>query len=83
MKEESDLKLNRVECPKCHSIWLDGTHYWSGTGKRGDEETLNNLVCAKLSDNTCINPKKISGQQYENADSWEKRLQFINNWSPE
>lgn len=83
MKENSDLSLNRKECPKCSAVWLDGKHYWSGTGREGNEETLNNLVCAKLGDHTCINPKRLMGKQYDAADSWEKRSQFIDNWSPE
>ena len=82
MKENSDLSLNRLECPKCGAVWLNGVHYWK-TGILGDEKTLNNLVCSNLSDNTCINPQKQLGKLYEDKDSWEKRSQFIRNWSPE
>tara|TARA_A100001391_G_scaffold126630_2_gene86596 strand:- start:3037 stop:3285 length:249 start_codon:yes stop_codon:yes gene_type:complete len=82
MRENSDLSLNRSECPKCGAVWLNDEHYWR-TGQKGNEETLNNLVCATLGNHQCINPKKLIGKQYDSADSWEKRSQFINNWSPE
>ena len=35
-KQVSDLKIDRVECPKCGAIWLNGQHTWS-TGMKGDE----------------------------------------------
>ena len=73
MKEFSDLKLNRKECPKCNAIWINGQHYWSGTGNKGNESDLAGLVCNNLGDDTCINPSKGS----EGGDTWEKRLEFI------
>lgn len=80
--EESNLKINRTECPKCGAVWLNGQHYWK-TGSLGDEKTLNNLVCATHGDDTCINPNKQSGVMYENHDTWESRSGFIKQWKPE
>jgi len=65
-------------CPKCEAKWLDGKHYWS-TGVAGSEHDLAGLVCNRLGDHTCINPCKGS----EEGDTWEKRLEFIDNWSPD
>jgi hypothetical protein len=28
------------ECPKCGATWIGGQHYWSGTGKLGNELSL-------------------------------------------
>lgn len=75
-KELSDLKLERKECPKCGAIWLNGQHIWNGTGAKGDEEVLNNLVCSKFRDGTCINPK-ARDEMYANKDSWAKRLSHL------
>tara|TARA_B100000925_G_scaffold124053_1_gene92161 strand:+ start:521 stop:766 length:246 start_codon:yes stop_codon:yes gene_type:complete len=72
MKELSDLKLERKECPKCGAVWMNGEHYWK-TGSKGNEHDLAGLVCNQLGDNTCINPMK--GQ--EGGDTWEKRLEFL------
>ena len=72
-KETSDLFLNRVECPKCGALWINGQHYWR-TGARGSEEDLAGLVCNNLGDSNCINPQN----GFEGGDTWEKRLQFIN-----
>ena len=72
MKELSDLKLERKECPKCGAIWMNGIHYWN-TGSKGNQLDLAGLVCNKLSDSQCINPMK--GQ--EGGDTWEKRLEFL------
>jgi hypothetical protein len=69
-RELSDLKLERKECPKCGATWLNGQHYWSGTGREGDPHDLAGLVCNKLGDNTCINPCKGS----DSGDTWGKRL---------
>jgi hypothetical protein len=80
MKEESDLKLNRKECPKCGAIWLNNRHYWN-TGVSGDERTLSNLVCSKLGDSTCINPQR-SGEHYVGHDTWDARAKFISDWNP-
>lgn len=73
MREFSDLKLNRKECPKCNAIWINGEHYWSGTGNKGNELDLAGLVCNNLGDDTCINPSRGC----EGGDTWEKRLEFI------
>ena len=72
-KELSDLKLTRRECPKCGAIWINGQHIWSGTGNTGNEDDLAGLVCNKLGDETCINPKKGS----DKGDTWEARLAYM------
>lgn len=69
-KEVSDLKLTRVECPKCSATWINGQHYWSGTGNKGNEADLAGLVCNKLADDSCINPMRGS----DAGDTWAKRL---------
>jgi hypothetical protein len=69
-KELSDLSIDRKECPKCGAIWLNGQHYWSGTGKEGDPHDLAGLVCNNFGDETCINPCKGS----TSGVTWEKRL---------
>tara|TARA_B100000900_G_scaffold112136_1_gene93790 strand:+ start:1056 stop:1292 length:237 start_codon:yes stop_codon:yes gene_type:complete len=74
MKELSDLKLERKECPKCGAIWMNGQHYWN-TGSKGNELDLAGLVCNKLGNNQCINPLK--GQS--GGDTWEDRLEYLKN----
>jgi hypothetical protein len=69
-KEMSDLSIERKECPKCGATWINGQHYWSGTGKLGNELDLAGLVCNRLGDDTCINP--CVGK--DGGDTWEKRL---------
>lgn len=44
---------------------------------KGDEETLHNLVCSKVNDPECINPKYKKGGIYGNKDTWEARAKFI------
>ena len=72
-RELSDLKLDRKECAKCSAIWINGQHIWSGTGAVGNEDDLAGLVCNKLGDHQCINPKKGS----DTGDSWEARLAYM------
>ena len=43
-RELSDLTLSRAECPKCHAVWINGEHIWSGTGNKGNELDLAGLV---------------------------------------
>tara|TARA_B100000902_G_scaffold81953_1_gene86573 strand:+ start:318 stop:539 length:222 start_codon:yes stop_codon:yes gene_type:complete len=43
-------------CPKCEATWIGGQHFWTGTGKMGNELDLAGLVCNKYGDETCINP---------------------------
>jgi len=69
-RELSDLKLERKECPKCGAVWINGQHYWSGTGNKGNELDLAGLVCNNLGDNQCINP--VRGQ--DGGDNWDKRM---------
>ena len=78
-RELSDLKLDRKECPKCGATWLNGQHYWSGTGKKGNELDLAGLVCNRLGDNNCINPCR--GQ--DGGDTWAARLEELENNGPE
>jgi hypothetical protein len=80
-KEISDLSLKREECPKCKAVWLNGRHYWTGTGNPGDPETLSNLVCNRVDDPQCINPSYKKGHIYKDKDSWEKRKIFIDSFS--
>ena len=77
-KEMSDLTITRAECPKCGAVWINGQHYWSGTGKLGNELDLAGLVCNKLGDDTCINPCKGS----EGGVTWEQRLTELENDHP-
>jgi hypothetical protein len=72
-KELSDLKMERIECPKCGAIWINGQHRWSGTGNKGSELDLAGLVCNKLGDETCINPLK--GE--DGGDTWKKRFEDL------
>ena len=69
-REFSDLTMSRTECPKCGATWLNGQHYWSGTGKLGDPHDLAGLVCNKFGNHQCINPVKGS----DSGDTWERRL---------
>jgi len=69
-KELSDLSMERKECPKCGATWLNGQHYWSGTGKPGNELDLAGLVCNKFGNETCINP--CMGM--EGGVTWKERL---------
>ena len=73
-REFSDLKMDRVECPKCGATWINGQHRWSGTGTLGSEADLAGLVCNDHGDFQCINPAK--GQ--EGGDTWEKRMEDLN-----
>ena len=78
-KETSDLSIERKECPKCGATWLNGEHYWSGTGKKGNELDLAGLVCNKLGDNRCINPCR--GQ--DGGTTWADRLEQLDQDYPE
>ena len=69
-KELSDLSMERKECPKCGATWLNGQHYWSGTGKPGNELDLAGLVCNRFGNETCINP--CMGM--EGGVTWKERL---------
>ena len=69
----TDLKLERVECPKCGAMWINGEHRWGGTMNRGNELDLAGLVCNKLGDHRCINPMKGK----EGGQTWEYRAGFI------
>lgn len=61
-------------CPTCETRFIDGVHYWSGTGKRGNPLDLAGLVCNKIcGDRPCINPSK----GMEGGMTWEKRLKNL------
>ena len=53
---QPSLTSDTKTCPKCGATWIGGQHYWSGTGKLGNELDLAGLVCNNLGDETCINP---------------------------
>lgn len=72
-RDFSNLSIERKECPKCGALWLNGQHYWSGTGKEGDPHDLAGLVCNKHGDDTCINPCKGS----DSGVTWEKRFDVL------
>jgi len=78
-KELSDLSVERKECPKCGALWINGQHYWSGTGKKGNELDLAGLVCNNHGDETCINP--CVGM--EGGVTWQKRLTELSEDFPE
>jgi hypothetical protein len=78
-RELSDLKLERKECPKCGAVWINGQHYWSGTGNKGNELDLAGLVCNNLGDDQCINP--VRGQ--DGGDNWEKRMEDLERFGEE
>tara|TARA_B100000073_G_scaffold304802_1_gene273619 strand:+ start:7289 stop:7546 length:258 start_codon:yes stop_codon:yes gene_type:complete len=81
-KEFSDFKMERIECPKCGATWLNGQHYWK-TGRVGDTKALSNLVCGVAPGPGCINEDHKEGHVYGEADTWQKRAQFINRWYEE
>ena len=68
--------MDPQKCPRCQATWINGVHYWA-TGKRGDPETLSNLVCGMVEDPKCINPSHIKSHIYGEKDTWEKRRSFI------
>jgi hypothetical protein len=82
-KELSDLFLERKECPKCGAVWMNGQHYWTGTGRVGDEQDLSNLVCRIADHPTCINPSYTKGLVYSEKDTWEKRRTLIDKLTDE
>jgi hypothetical protein len=71
--------METKECPKCGATWIDGEHYWKGTGNKGNELDLAGLVCNKLSDDSCINPCK----GLEGGVTWEDRSKSLDNDMPQ
>lgn len=74
-RELSDFKLERKECEKCGAQWVNGQHVWRGTGNQTKDSELDlaGLVCNKLGNHQCINPKK--GQ--DGGQTWEYRAGYI------
>ena len=67
-------------CSKCGATWLEGQHYWSGTGNKGNELDLAGLVCNNLEDTTeCINP--LRGER--GGDTLEKRAEKLKDFDEE
>lgn len=77
-RELSDLSIERKECKKCGAIWINGEHYWAGTGKKGNEMDLAGLVCNNLGNDDCINPCRGK----EGGDTWAKRLESLDKDMP-
>jgi|TARA_B100001094_G_C17705348_1_gene564644 hypothetical protein len=70
-----ELKMSQSKsCTKCGATWIEGQHYWSGTGALGNEDDLAGLVCNKLGNDDCINPKRGS----EEGITWDDRLDSLN-----
>ena len=74
-REVSDLTLNVKECGKCGATWVDGKHVWRGTGNSYETSELDlaGLVCNKLGDHQCINPKRGA----EGGQTWADRAKTI------
>ena len=74
-RQLSDLKLERKECEKCGAPWVNGKHFFRGTAASypDSEQDLAGLVCNKLGNHQCINPKK--GQ--DGGQTWEYRSGYI------
>ena len=77
--DQSSLSSDNKTCPKCGATWIGGQHYWSGTGRVGNELDLAGLVCNSIGDFQCINPKK--GQ--EGGDTWQKRMEDLDQFAEE
>ena len=61
-------------CSTCETRFIDGVHYWSGTGKRGNPKDLAGLVCNNVAEHRqCINPCR--GQI--GGDTWAKRAEAV------
>ena len=75
----SSLSSDNSICPKCGATWIGGEHYWSGTGKKGNELDLAGLVCNKLGDHQCINPLK----GFDGGVTWEERVTTLNKMEEE
>jgi hypothetical protein len=57
-------------CPTCETRFIDGVHYWSGTGKKGSPLDLAGLVCNNIKNGkVCINPCK----GMEGGQTWAGR----------
>ena len=74
-RQLSDLKLDRKECEKCGATWINGKHVFRGTAASYSDSELDlaGLVCNKLGNHQCINPKK--GE--DGGQTWEYRAGYI------
>jgi len=52
---------------------MEGQHYWSGTGKLGNETELASLVCDMVKSDECINQAKGTTK----GDGWTKRFEIL------
>jgi hypothetical protein len=77
--DQSSLSSDNKTCPKCGATWIGGQHYWSGTGKLGNELDLAGLVCNSFGDETCIN----SCKGFEGGVTWKDRMTQLENESPD
>ena len=68
--DQSSLSSDNKTSPKCGATWIGGQHYWSGTGKLGNELDLAGLVCNSFGDETCINPC----MGLEGGVTWKDRM---------
>jgi hypothetical protein len=66
--------------PSAGLAGLEGQHYWSGTGNKGNELDLAGLVCNTLRrHNECINP--LRGER--GGDTWAKRTERLKDFEEE
>ena len=74
-KEVSELSLSRTECEKCGATWINGKHMFRGTAASYDNSELDlaGLVCNKLGNEQCINPRK--GE--DGGQTWAYRAGFV------
>ena len=74
-KEVSDLTMSRSECEKCGATWINGQHVFRGTAASYDSSELDlaGLVCNRLGNEQCINPKK----GIEGGQTWESRSGYV------
>lgn len=69
----TQIQMDTKTCPHCEATWFNGQLYWR-TGCKGKEQDLAGLVCNKLGDERCINPKRGD----ETGDTWDKRIDWFN-----
>lgn len=92
-KDNSAKELSSLQCMKCGKCGAtfypneDGTmHFRWSTGAPGKLSDLASLVCQPYGNDECLNPSRYTVDP--NADSWQKRREFIDRqniegWSKE